>query len=108
MTESSIYITAPNMEEATRLGRTLVEERLVACVNVIDHMTSIYWWQGKIEQSGEVAMIAKTRQELVEPLIARVKELHSYECPCVIALPITAGNPDYLAWIQNETRSTKM
>jgi periplasmic divalent cation tolerance protein len=105
MPESFIYMTAPNMDEATRIGRALVEERLVACVNLLDRMTSIYWWQGKIDESAEVAIIAKTREDLVEPLIARVKELHSYECPCVIALPITAGNADYLAWIQNETRS---
>lgn len=105
MPAAFIYITAPNSDEATRIGRALVEERLVACVNILPGMTSIYHWQGELEQANEAVMIAKTRQDLVEPLIARVKALHSYECPCIIALPIDAGNADYLAWIQNETCS---
>ena len=104
MSESFVYMTASDAAEATRIGRALVEERLVACVNILNDMRSIYWWQGQVETSAEVVLIAKTRTELVEPLIARVKSLHSYECPCVIALPIAAGNPDYLAWIQSETR----
>ena len=97
------YVTAGSRDEALAIGRTVVEERLAACANVLDGMTSLYWWRGVLEQAGEAALILKTRAELVERLAARIKELHSYECPCVVALPIAAGNPDYLAWIAAET-----
>ena len=99
-----VYITASDKTEALKIGRTLVEERLAACANVIDNMTSVYWWEGKIENSAEVVLIAKTKQELVESVISRVKELHSYSCPCIVSWPINAGNPDYLRWIEEETR----
>ncbi|REJ72162.1 MAG: divalent-cation tolerance protein CutA [Planctomycetota bacterium] len=96
------YITAPDRDEALKIGRALVEERLVACANVLDGMTSIYRWEGAIQQDSEVVLIAKTRHELSESVIERVRELHSYDCPCVIAWPITAANPDYLQWIEKE------
>ena len=104
MSANFVYITASDKAEALKIGRTLVEERLAACANVIDNMTSIYWWEGKIEDSAEVVLIAKTKQELVESLISRVKELHSYSCPCIVSWPISAGNPDYLHWIDKETK----
>jgi periplasmic divalent cation tolerance protein len=97
------YVTAGSREEAHAIGRAVVEERLAACANVLDGMTSIYWWQGALEQAGEAVLILKTRAELVERLTARIKELHSYDCPCVIALPVAAGNPAYLDWIARET-----
>jgi periplasmic divalent cation tolerance protein len=100
------YVTAGSRDEALSIGRTVVQERLAACANVLDGMTSIYWWQGALEQAGEAALILKTRAELVERLIARIRELHSYECACVVALPIAAGNPDYLDWIARETEPT--
>ncbi|MEX0718169.1 MAG: divalent-cation tolerance protein CutA [Planctomycetaceae bacterium] len=103
MSASFVYITAGSREAAIALGRTLVEERLAACVNLFDGMTSVYRWQGKIEEAREVVLVAKTRTELVEPLTRRIVELHDYECPCVAAWPITAGNPDYLRWIAEET-----
>ena len=99
-----VYITACDKAEALKIGRALVEERLAECANVIDNMTSIYWWEGKIENSAEVVLIAKTKQELVESLISRVKELPSYSCPCIVSWPIIAGNPDYLRWIDTETK----
>jgi periplasmic divalent cation tolerance protein len=99
------YVTAGSREEALAIGRALVEERLAASVNVLDGTTSIYWWQGKLEQAQEAVLIAKTRAELFPALSARVKQLHSYDCPCVVALPIADGNPDYLAWIVAETRA---
>jgi periplasmic divalent cation tolerance protein len=97
------YVTASSRGEALMIGRTVVEERLAACANVLDGMSSIYWWQGSLEQASEAVLILKTRTELLERLIARIRALHSYECPCVIALPIAAGNPEYLAWIARET-----
>jgi periplasmic divalent cation tolerance protein len=80
-----------------------VEERLAAGANVLDGVASIYWWAGAIEQASEAVLIVKTRADLVERLSARIKALHSYDCPCVVALPIAGGNPDYLEWIRAET-----
>ena len=97
------YVTAGSRDEALVIGRTVVEERLAACANVLDGATSIYWWQGALQQADEAVLILKTRAELVERLSARVRELHSYECPCVVALPIAAGNPAYFDWIARET-----
>lgn len=99
-----VYITAASPEEARKIGRALVEERLAACVNIIDSMTSLYWWEGKIDEGRETVLIAKTREDLVAAVSDRVKALHSYSCPCVVSLPITQGNPDFLAWIERETR----
>jgi periplasmic divalent cation tolerance protein len=103
VTHRLIYVTASSLEEGKSIGRRLVEERLVACVNILPHMSSIYRWQGKVEEAEEVVMIAKTTEQLVERTIQRAKELHSYECPCVVAVPIVAGNPDFLTWISGET-----
>jgi periplasmic divalent cation tolerance protein len=103
MAASLCYVTAGSRAEALTIGRTVVQERLAACANVLDGMTSLYWWQGALEQAGETVLILKTRTELVERLIARIRDLHSYECPCVVALPIAAGDPEYLAWIAQET-----
>lgn len=99
---SFAYITASSKDEALAIGRVLVEERLAACVNVFDGMTSLYWWQGNLEEGHEAVLIAKTRDELVERLINRVRDLHSYDCPCVAVWQITSGNPDYLQWIERE------
>lgn len=106
MAVSFCYVTAGSRAEALSIGRTVVEERLAACANVLDGVSSIYWWQGALEQAGEAVLILKTRAELVERLTTRIKELHSYQCPCVVALPIAAGNPDYLDWIARESRPT--
>ena len=97
-----LYITAGSTDEATRLARALVEERLVACANVFPGVTSLYWWEGAVQEGSEAVLVAKTGEERVEAVIARVKALHSYSCPCVVALPILGGNPDYLAWIGAE------
>ena len=104
MTPMMIYVTASAPEEAARIGRALVESRLAACANVFPAMTSIYWWQDELQEDREVALILKTRQDLVDDVIAKIKEVHSYDCPCVVALPIKAGNPDFLDWIAAETR----
>jgi periplasmic divalent cation tolerance protein len=98
-----VYMTAGSREEARRIGRTLVEERLAACVNILDGMNSLYWWQGAVQDEQETVLIAKTRAELLERLTERVKSLHSYSCPCVVALPIEGGNPAFLQWIAEET-----
>ena len=98
-----VYMTAGSRDEAKKIGRALVEERLAACANVIDGMESVYWWQGKLTEDREAVLIAKTRAELVPALTQRVKELHSYTVPCVVALPLVGGSPAYLAWLEAET-----
>lgn len=103
MAATFVYVTCGNEDEARRIGRTLVEERLAACANVIGGMQSIYWWQGAVREDGEAILIAKTKEGLVDRLSARVGELHSYDVPCVVALPIAGGNPDFMQWIEDET-----
>ncbi|OFX12650.1 MAG: dihydroorotate dehydrogenase [Alphaproteobacteria bacterium RIFOXYD12_FULL_60_8] len=98
-----IYVTTADTEQAKSIARTVVEERLAACVNILGAVSSFYWWDGKVQEDGEVSLIAKTRADLVEPLTRRIKELHTYACPCVVALPIVGGNPDFLRWIGTET-----
>jgi len=99
-----VYVTAPSHDEALRLGRVAVEERLAACANVLGPITSVYWWEGKVNEDGEVALLLKTRAAFVEALTERLRELHSYQCPCVVALPIDGGNPAFLSWIATETQ----
>lgn len=98
-----IFITAPNEDEAVKIARRIVEERLAGCVNIIRGVRSIYSWQGNIEDEPEVLMVVKTRKELFEPLSKRVKELHSYTIPEVIAFPIAEGSKDYLNWLKEVT-----
>ncbi len=96
------YITAKDKSQALSIGRALVEERLAACVNVIDNMTSIYRWEGEINEDSEAVLIAKTSAENFNALTERVKQLHTYTCPCVISIPITGGNKEYLNWLSME------
>jgi periplasmic divalent cation tolerance protein len=103
MTAAIAYVTAASKDDALRIARTLVDERLAACGNVLDGMTSVYRWQGAIETAHEAVLIVKTRAELIPRVIERVRELHTYQCPCVVSWPIVAGNPDYLQWIADET-----
>jgi periplasmic divalent cation tolerance protein len=107
MTTRFLYVTASNADEAKKIGEALVQERLVACANVLAPIASIYWWQGQVQRESEAVLIAKTRAELVEHVIARVKALHSYTVPCVVSLPIEQGNPDFLGWIAAETAEAK-
>ncbi len=99
-----VYTTTGDQAEAQKIGRTLVEEKLAACVN-IHPIQSIYRWQGKIEEAREVAILVKTRAELADKVIERVKELHSYEIPDIISWPIERGYPDFLRWLEESTRS---
>lgn len=94
-----VFITVPSEAEAARIGRALVEERLAACANIAGEIRSIYRWQGAIEDEPEFLMILKTSQTSLDALIARANELHSYDVPEVIALPIHRGHPPYLDWI---------
>jgi periplasmic divalent cation tolerance protein len=98
-----VLITTGSLEEGRRIARLLVDERLAACVNVVSPIQSVYHWEGKVQEDQEVLLIAKTAGALLEQLAARVKQLHSYDLPEIIALPIIAGANDYLRWIDEET-----
>ena len=98
-----IYITAGSMDEARKIADAVIGERLAACVNILPGMISLYRWKGKVAADEEIVVIAKTCENLVEPLTARVAEIHSYDCPCIVAIPIDGGNPTFLSWIYEET-----
>lgn len=106
MTVCLVYITAGDAQEAIRIGEALVDERLAACVNVHSPITSIYRWQDAIQRDQEVVLVAKTREGLVDRLTARVTALHSYDCPCIVALPVVGGHPPFLDWIEAETTAS--
>ncbi|MEE9474203.1 MAG: divalent-cation tolerance protein CutA [Candidatus Hydrothermarchaeaceae archaeon] len=97
-----VYITASNIGEARDLVEAIVKERLAACANVVESVESTYWWQGKIERDDESLIILKTKESKLDELIKRVKELHSYENPEIVAVPILKGSSDYLRWIDEE------
>lgn len=100
-----VLMTAGSAEEAERLARALVDERLAACVNIIGPIRSIYRWQGQVEDAPELLLIGKTRQDLVPALAERVRALHSYQVPEVLALPVIGGWPPYLRWLAGETQA---
>ncbi len=97
-----VYMTAGSRDDAVAIADVLVEERLAACVNVIGAMTSVYRWEGAVRHDEEVVLIAKTTVRCLEALTGRVKELHSYECPCIVALPLEGGNPTFFEWISRQ------
>ncbi len=103
MESYSVYVTAKDEAEAKNIARTVVEERLVACANLLGSIQSVYWWDGKVCEDGEVALILKTTGDRKAELIERIKTLHSYDVPCITCHPITDGNPDFLKWIADET-----
>ena len=98
-----IYMTARNLGEAKKIGGMLVEKRLAACINILGPIRSIYRWEGKIQNGREVAFLAKTKNAKVAKLIQQVKKIHSYSCPCIVAVPVPGGNADFLRWIEQET-----
>ena len=100
-----VYTTYPSIVEAEQAGRTLVERRLCACVNILPGMVSIYRWQGVVERGDEIVMLIKTRASLVERVRAAVKDMHSYTTPAILVIPLESVDPDYHAWIVKETGS---
>ena len=99
MSKQFVYMTAESVAEAQRIGAALVENRLAACVNILDNMNSIYMWQEKVQDDREIVMIAKTTEARVPALVEKVKSLHSYDCPCIVSIPISGGNQAFLDWI---------
>ena len=101
-----VYITYPSVVEAEQAGRTLVERRLCACVNILPGMISYYWWQDAVERGEEVVMIVKTRSSLAERVSSAVKEMHSYTTPAILVIPLESVDKGYLAWLMAETEPT--
>ncbi len=99
----TVYVTAGTASEAQHIAHVIVSERLAACANILPTIGSIYHWDGKVEAAEESAILFKTRRALFDTLADRVRALHSYDNPCVVAWPITAGSAEYLAWIGAET-----
>lgn len=99
----SIYVTSGSRQEALDIARTLVEEKLAACVNILPAV-SVYRWEDSVEEEEELVMFIKTTAEHSGNVISRVRELHSYDVPCIVALPVDKGNPEYLNWIADSTR----
>lgn len=100
-----VFCTVPDKEKGAELGRQVVEERLAACVNLLDGLRSLYWWQGEVCDDPEALMVIKTRADGFEALRERLVDLHPYDTPEVVALPIVRGHPAYLAWIDDSLKS---
>ena len=101
MSVVSVYSAFADGDEAERIGRTVVEERLAACINILGQIRSIYRWQGGIENADEVAAIFKTTQAAADALIARIAELHSYQVPCIVTWPVEKIAADYAEWVED-------
>ncbi len=104
MSRSMFYITAEHMEDAEKLAKQLVEDRLVACVNVVPRIKSYFYWEGEAQSEEEVLLLGKTKTEAVDRLVERVKQLHPYEVPCVVSWELSQGNPEFLNWIDGEVK----
>jgi len=95
-----VFITTGSTEEAQQISRILLEQRKVACVNIIPKVDSLFWWEDKLDSAQENLLIAKTKASLLPEIINLVKKVHSYDVPEIIALPIVGGNQEYLEWIE--------
>ena len=102
MSHYLVYVTASSKTEAIHLGRVVVKNREAACANVLGDSTSIYWWEDKIQTNAETLLLLKTTSEKLASLIDNLKKIHSYECPCILAIEIKKGNPEFMDWITKE------
>jgi periplasmic divalent cation tolerance protein len=101
--EIVVLVTVSGEDEAVKIARALVEAKLAACANIINNVRSIYAWEGKVEDDSELLMVIKTRRSIFSDLAAKVRELHSYDVPEIIALPIVDGSAEYLKWLNEST-----
>ena len=97
-----VYMTAGDKDEARKIGKALVESNLAACVNIIDPMMSIYQWKGELQEDQETILIGKTTQEKIEALKEKVVSIHSYECPCILTLPVSGGHAPFINWVVDQ------
>jgi len=98
-----VYVTVPSLPEAHEIASAVVESRLAACANIIPGMKSVYRWKGRIEERDEITLILKTVERKLGALEARIRQMHSDETPCIVALPVTGGNAAFIGWIKEET-----
>ena len=99
----SVYVTAGSEQSAKEIAKNLLKQRLIACANMFP-INSLYFWDNELQDESEIAMIMKTRYELVQQLIDELKKIHSYDVPCIVSWEIVAGNKDYLSWVGAETK----
>ena len=107
MSVKMVYMTAGDRDEARKIGRSLIDARLAACVNIIDRMRSIFRWEGAIEEAEEIVLIAKTTDSCLPALIEHVRAAHSYECPCIVSLPVENGHQPFLDWVAAEVDGSR-
>jgi len=99
-----LFITTANTEEAQRIAKVLLNERKAACVNIVPEISSLFWWQDKLDSAQESLLIIKTKASVLNEIVRLVREIHSYDIPEIIALPIIGGNQDYLEWMGKEIK----
>jgi len=99
-----LFITTATTNEAQRISKVLLEQRKVACVNIVPRVNSLFWWENKLDSTHESLLIVKTKASLLNEVVGLVREIHSYDIPEIIALPIVGGNQDYLEWIGKEVK----
>ena len=99
-----ILITTATAEEAQRISKVLLEQRQAACANIVPQVSSLFWWQDKLDSAQESLLIVKTKASKLSEIVRTVKKLHSYQVPEVIALPVIGGNQDYFDWIDKEVK----
>jgi len=99
-----LFITTATTNEAQRISKVLLEQRKVACVNIVPKVSSLFWWENKLDLAHESLLIVKTKASLLNEVVRLVREIHSYDIPEIIALPIVGGNQDYLEWIGKEVK----
>ena len=104
---ASIYVTVSSEDEGKDIAKKLLEQRLIACANLFP-INSIYYWENKLQEDIEFAIIMKTRSELIDRLIVELKKIHSYDIPCIVSWPIEKGNREYLNWVKEETMEQKI
>lgn len=100
-----VYVTTSNRQEAEKISRALIEEKLVACANIYPEISSLYEWEGQLQEETEIPLIVKTTEALFQKLTEKVRSLHSYECPCIVALPIKMGYSDFIQYIKGQCQS---
>lgn len=106
MTDACIvYVTTASAAEAEAISKAVVSERLAACANILGDIQSVFFWDGAVQKEGETAMILKTARSRLDALTVRIQELHSYDEPCVVALPIVGGSQSFIGWIGAETKA---
>ena len=99
-----LFITTANTKEAQLISKVLLEQRKAACINIVPRVSSLFWWQDKLDSAQESLIIVKTKASLLNEIVSLIREIHSYDIPEIIALPIVGGNQDYLEWIGKEVK----